>query len=271
MQLPASVRARLVALFVVLSIVQRDAASAPIALPILVSLTEQRDFDSTTNYRLSARALGFTTTRTETLYTPGGTQIPDFGSLEFLTWQELVAESVGEWKFTSTSNTDPTDAEEYRFAVFAPNYGDLNVQFPLVSPPSLSVVTSPLTITWSPPSSSYSGGASQVPGFKTTLLEPGKLEMLFGASYDETARLRFATAQGQDLSAYLSDFVTFPPDPTYAVMPSLSFRRQTAVRYIPADAVPEPSSVALGCMALCAFIPIADPFRRLRPARRQRV
>lgn len=67
MQLTAYVRARFVALFVVLSIVQRDAASAPIALPIVVSLTEQRDFDSSTNYRLSARALGFTRTRTETL------------------------------------------------------------------------------------------------------------------------------------------------------------------------------------------------------------
>ena len=103
-----------------------------------------------------------------------------------------------------------------------------------------------------------------MPGFKTTLLEPGKLEMVFGASYDDNARLRFATAQRQDLSAYLSDFIAFPPDPTYAVTPSLAFGRQTAVRYIPADAVPEPSAVALGCVALCAIVPIAAPSRRLR-------
>lgn len=71
-----SVRARSVALLLLLAAVQRSAASAPITLPIRVSLVEQRNFDNTINYRLSANAAKITLKRTEALYRPMARQSP---------------------------------------------------------------------------------------------------------------------------------------------------------------------------------------------------
>ncbi|WP_428303923.1 PEP-CTERM sorting domain-containing protein [Lacipirellula sp.] len=216
------------------------------AVPTLisVSLTERRNPSGEITYRLDGAA-GLTFSRSEYLITPTGKPIANFGYLEFQSWDALVGESVGDWKFVSTSKTDPSDTQEYGFTISSPVYEELTPQFPTVSPSSLSVVTSPLTITWNQPSSAYSGGASQVAGFKSTFIDPGKLQYVFGKSYDSSARLRFATTESQNLSNLISNVVTPPVEPIYQVTTRLWFGRQTAVEYIPADAVPEPASSLL--------------------------
>lgn len=231
----------MIALLILAAICLHRTAAAAIPVKLRVTLTEQLDYDGTIGYKLYGGG-GVLFPRTELLTTPTGVQIPEFDSLRFSTWSELVAASVGEWKFISTSRTDPADSEEYRFTVSAPNYADMSPQFPVVSPASGSVVTSPLVISWSPLTDGYSGGASNVASFKSTRLEPTKVEYAFGRSYSSDARLRFATAQDLDLSALVSAVVPPATDPLYDATAVLTFSRQTATQYIPADAVPEPST-----------------------------
>ncbi|BBO34416.1 hypothetical protein [Lacipirellula parvula] len=245
------------------SICKDVAAQAPVTITIFVS--ERTAFDGSTSYSMSPSYFSLAPRRAETLRGPSGTEYPpnSIPGENFSSWEDLTAATFGEWNFTSTAIGNSTDVQTYRFTVSAfarSSFPDS----PLISPPNLSVVTSPFSVTWDPPSSGYGYGAAGIAA-SGKLVQPGELEFKFGSSLSTDAHLSFSTSAPSRLMNTLVSEVSGPSDGAlYSVRPSLAVGRSLAVRYFPADSVPEPSALALAAVSVVVVTACEKWGRRLR-------
>jgi hypothetical protein len=216
---------------------------------ISLGISELVEHDQTVSYSLRSEFLS-PVARTESLVGPAGQIFGPFPGtqLRFSSGEELVANIAGDWTFTSTSKGNPADVEQYGFTISPFQYGGLAPPVtPTISPLNHSFVSSPFTVTWDPPSSSYSYGASGIANVVGRLIEPGKLEISFGKTLYPGAYLSFGQSPGQSLNEYVS--VTDGPanDPEYELALTMFFSRQVEFQYYPTG-VPEPSGLVMAIL-----------------------
>jgi hypothetical protein len=242
------------------------AAAQPAPAYVSISVNERTDYDGTTSFYVFSSLISFAQReRTEILRSPLGIESTRSSRpIEYDVWEEVAAAVFGEWTFTSTAVGDPADVETYRFEI-SPFARNVFPDPPVISPPNLSVVTSPFRVNWDPPSSSYGWGAGGVP-VSGKLIQPGEFEFKFTASLNDNAHLSFSTgAPSRSMNSSVSAVTAPDVDPLYALRASLSVGRSLEVRYIPADAVPEPASASLLGMVVPAGVALVRLRTRSHP------
>lgn len=227
------------------ALLDKSATAAPF-LNIELNLVEETHFDGTVSYSLRAGYFTFRRDRLANLRTPSGTTFPESWPLQLAskTWEEIEVELIGEWTFMSAPKESPGDVQEYRFTVAPLELISLSPELPALSPPNLSVVASPFTVTSTAPNAQFGAAIDGIFDGRLDNIQNGEAKITFGRIISDDAYLTVTSTSDYQLLSGVVSAATRPGDAAhYFVLPSLHFARRVEVRYFPA--VPEPSAAVL--------------------------
>jgi hypothetical protein len=230
-----------------------------------ISFAEFVNYDGSTEFALTTfMSTALPTGRSEVLTAPNGVTFEaPFGHIRGLaTWNDVASLMFGEWKFVSTSATESSDVEEYRFSVSHFDYQSLTTPFPQITPANLSAVPSQFTISWTPATHGSLGlGLWDGLAGLDYSIHPGSMDVSIETLSPGGYLLFDVGTEAQ----YLPQFISKPTGPAfdrlYDMATFLQYGRSMQAKYYP---VPEPSGVAMLASVMTAGLCTAFQRRFLR-------
>jgi hypothetical protein len=215
-----------------------------------VSIDERLKIDGSVSYTFSPSTLR-TGIRTDLLRAPDGHSYDPtnpFGSTprQFSTFEDLTNAIVGTWTLESFLRSDPVASlEKYEFTISPFYANDISFLRPtILFPANGSQVTSPVDISWNPPSDSYGIGGNVFT--RRHWIADGLLRLSWDSPVSDDASFVFVTASGQNLPQFISNPIPSLSSPTYDLQLNLSYGKSIEIQFFPIE-VAEPAAGFLIC------------------------